>query len=90
MNKKKLLPVVYALEQSDISAKRRLGDIYFKRVLDPDDVVKLRELLDEMGAREAGERLVAGYLSEAAEALDVAGISPEGKRDIERLVDAVA
>ncbi len=90
MNKKKLLPVVYALEQSDISAKRRLGDIYFKRVLDPDDVVKLRELLDEMGAREAGERLVAGYLSEAAAALDVAGISPEGKRDIERLLDAVA
>ena len=90
MNKKKLLPVVYALEQSNISVKRRLGDIYFKRVLDPEDVVKLRELLDEMGAREASERLVAGYLSESAAALDVAGISREGKRDIERLIDAVA
>ena len=33
LNKKKLLPVVYAVEKAGISEKRRLGEIYFKRVL---------------------------------------------------------
>ena len=90
MNKKKLLPVVYAFERSDISAKRRLGDIYFKRVLDPEDVVRLREMLDEMGARQASEDLVATYRSAAVGALDGAGIAPDAKQEIEFLIDRVA
>ena len=89
MNKQKLLPVVYAFERSDISAKRRLGDIYFKRVLDADDVIRLREMLDDMGARQASEDLVATYRSAAASALDVAGIAPDAKEEIERLIDRV-
>ena len=89
MNKKKLLPVVYAFEQSDVSAKRRLGDIYFKRVLDPDDVVRLREMVDEMGARQASENLVGTYRTAAMGALDVEGIAQDAKQDIERLIDRV-
>ena len=35
LNKKKLLPIVYALETGDLRTKRELGTIYFKRVLEP-------------------------------------------------------
>ena len=69
LNKKKLLPVVHALGKATISEKRRLGDIYFKRVLGPDDVTALREVLDEMGSRQFCEDLAARCRADALEAL---------------------
>lgn len=78
LNKKKLLPVVYALEQADIREKRRLGEIYLKRVLEPDDVVAVRASLEELGARQYCEETVAAYRRQAESALDVPGVSPEG------------
>ena len=88
MNKKKVLPVVYAIEKAAVRDKRRLGDIYFKRVLEPDDIVRLREIVEELGVREDCQGLVARYRSEALEPLDGLGLSAEGKRDIEDFVAA--
>ena len=65
MNKTKMLPIVYALEKASISEKRALGEIYFKRVLDGDDVVKVREIVDQMGVRDECESLVSRYRDEA-------------------------
>ncbi len=73
LNKKKLLPVVHAIGKAEISEKRRLGDIYFKRVLGPEDVVALREILEEMGSRQFCEDLAARFRSEALEALGQGG-----------------
>ena len=87
LNKKKLLPIVYAVEKASISEKRRLGEIYFKRVLEPDDVAKVRGALDELGAKEYSEKLVTRYRSEAESALDVPGIAPDGAAAIRALVD---
>ena len=70
LNKKKLLPVVHALGKATISEKRRLGDIYFKRVLGPDDVTALREVLDEMGSRQFCEDLAARCRADALEAVE--------------------
>ena len=87
LNKKKLIPVVYALDKAKISEKRRLGDIYFKRVLEPDDAVTLRQILDEMGARAYSEGLAETYDDEARAAIDVPGISTEGKAAINTYAD---
>ena len=89
MNKKKLLPVVYALEKASISEKRRLGDIYFKRVLQSEDVVGLRNVIEELGARGECERLVQRYRAEAVGALDVSGVTVEGRAQIEEFVDSL-
>lgn len=78
LNKKKLLPVVYAIGKATIKEKRRLGDIYFKRVLEPDDVVSVRTVLEEMGSREFCETLIGRLRSEALKALVVPGVSDEG------------
>ena len=89
MNKKKLLPVVCALDKANVSVKRRLGDIYFKRVLEPEDVQRLREVIEELGAREECERLVEQYRAEATAALDVPGVSAEGRAGIVKLIDSL-
>ena len=89
MNKMKLLPVVYALEKAKISDKRRIGEIYFKRVLEPDDVVKLRGVIEEMGVRDACENLIAQYRDEAMASIDIHGISAEGRADIEKFADSL-
>ena len=88
MNKKKILPVVYAIEKAAVRDKRRMGDIYFKRVLEPDDLVRLREIVESLGVREDCDALVARYLAEALEPLGALGLSEEGKRDIEGFVTA--
>lgn len=87
MNKKKLLPVVYAWEKAEVSDKRRLGEIYFKRVLEPDDVSKVRGIIEELGAKAACEGFVAQYRTEAIAALDAAGGFPEGKPEIQKYID---
>ncbi|MCI0844487.1 MAG: polyprenyl synthetase family protein, partial [Chloroflexi bacterium] len=46
LNKKKSLPLVHTLETAPVSAKRELGAIYMKRVLDPEDIAKMIEILD--------------------------------------------
>ena len=89
LNKKKLLPVVYALEVASLSEKRRMGDIYFKRVLNPEDVGTVRQLLDELNAREYCEELVGQYKAEAQESVAVGGISKEGAAAVNGLVDSL-
>lgn len=87
LNKKKLVPVVYAFENGQISDKRRLGDLYFKRVLEPDDADTLRQILEEVGARSYCEALVETYVDEARSAIDITGISNESKKVIHTYID---
>ena len=89
MNKTKMLPVVYALEKASISEKRALGEIYFKRVLDGDDVVKVRDIVDQMGVRDECQALVSKYRDEAVAALDNPGIGEDGRAQIVGYVDSL-
>ena len=89
MNKKKLFPAVYALENANVHDKRRMGDIYFKRVLDPDDVVALRQVIEEMGARDATEQAFRHHCDEALSALDGSPIGPEGKGPLVETINSL-
>ena len=87
MNKKKLLPVVYALEKSDVGGKRRLGEVYFKRVLEPNDVVNVRNLLEELGVKDDCENMAEQYRLEAISKLDITDMSQEGKSSLTEYID---
>ncbi len=89
MNKKKLLPVVYAVETASIKEKRRLGDIYFKRVLEPKDVEALRQALEDLGARDASEKLIEQHRADASAALDASGLPAESRAPIEGFADSL-
>ena len=81
LNKKKLLPLVYTVENADVSTKRRLGDIYFKRVLDAADVEAIRDILDEGGGRQFSEDLVRDLQRDALAALDKTDL-PQSSKDM--------
>ena len=78
LNKKKLIPVVYALENASISEKRAMGEIYFKRVLDADDAVRLRDVIEGLGARAACEQMADGLLADALAAIEGVGAGEDG------------
>ena len=87
LNKKKLIPIVYAFEEANLNTKRRLGDIYFKRVLEQEDVPAVLAILDELGARGHCEALVERHRTEALDA--VAGLPPEGAAMVTQFVDTL-
>ncbi len=89
LNKKKLLPLVYTVEHADVSVKRRLGDIYFKRVLDPADVDAIRLILEESGGREFASELALNLRSEALTLVDETGLPASSKEILNRLAASI-
>ncbi|MCH8061645.1 MAG: polyprenyl synthetase family protein [Chloroflexi bacterium] len=89
MNKKKLFPAVYAVENAKVSDKRRMGEIYFKRVLDPDDVMALRQVIEELGAKDAAERALRHHADEALSALEESSIGAEGKGPLAETINSL-
>ena len=77
LNKSKLLPVVHALEKGTLAQKRALGEAYFKRVMEAEDVRNVRRVLDEVGAREYTRAKAEQVMQEALDALGPAGLSAE-------------
>ena len=76
LNKAKLFPVVVALEKATISQKRALGDVYFKRVVEPGDLPQLRAVLDEAGALALSREHAAAIARNALDGLRQAGMDP--------------
>ena len=66
------------MESADLKTKRALGDIYFKRVLEPDDHQQLLDILDTNDVRAEAESAVCQYFQEAADALGGADLESEG------------
>ena len=89
LNKKKLLPVVYAVQEADISVKRRMGDIYFKRVLEPNDVAALRGLLEETGGKKFSEDTVENLRNDALASLDKMQLAVESRDMLQNLASAI-
>ena len=83
LNKKKSLPLVHTLENSDVSTKRALGAIYMKRVLEADDVKKMIEILDSTDARQTSQAKAQELVEQAL--AGVSGVSQEGKNSLASL-----
>ena len=75
LNKKKSLPLIYALETASIAVRRELGNFYLKRVLEPADVSRIIAILAEVGARQFAESRARELRDQSMEALGDAGLS---------------
>ena len=73
LNKKKSLPLIHAMETSPVAAKRELANIYIKRVLEPSDLSRIVEILDQAGSREFAESKAQELADRAMAALHAAG-----------------
>ena len=78
ISKKKSLPLIHALEHGSIAARRELGAIYMKRVLEPEDANKLVSILNETGSRPVAEQRARQLLEEGLAAASGADISSDG------------
>ena len=67
MNKKKLYPVVRAFEIASPTERRRLGDYYFKRVLEPSDARNLSEIISGLGVNDHAAREIASRVTRATD-----------------------
>ena len=85
LNKKKSLPIIYALKNATGAEKHSLGDVYFKRVMEPEDIQRIVEVLDRLGAREFAQEMADSLCREAIEALDEAGPSTQGLEELSGL-----
>ena len=85
MNKKKVYPIVQLLEKGDLKTKRQLGNIYFKRVLEPSDVQEILSLLEEAGARQSAEAASQSYYGEAMASLEDLDLPSEGLEQLAQL-----
>ena len=84
ISKKKSLPVIHALEHGSLSAKRELGSIYMKRVLEPEDATRLVAILEETGARASAESRAAQMVEESLAAVSSV-VSSDGMELISEL-----
>jgi geranylgeranyl diphosphate synthase type I len=82
LNKRKSLPIVYAIRNATGPEKRALGDVYFKRVMDPEDIEKVVGVLDRLGAREFSQDMADNLCQEAIQALDEAGSFSKGMDEL--------
>lgn len=70
LNKKKSLPLIHALENCSTSAKREIGTAYMKRVLEPSDLTRIVNIMDETGSRDYSEERARQLAAEALETFD--------------------
>ena len=89
LNKKRGLPLIYALQTAQGRKKRDLATICFKRVLQPTDVMELKTALEETQAVEYSQEMCEAYQQRAIGRLDDLDISIGAKvafKDIGRFM----
>ena len=85
LNKKKSLPLIYAMEHCSTAAKRELGSIYVKRVLEPADVARIIGIMEETDARVYAAGKAQELMEQAVEVLDAEGIPAERQEGLRAL-----
>jgi len=89
MNKKKLLPIVMAFESGTVHDRRRLGDVYFKRVLEPSDLQGLTEVLDDLGTIDKSRELLEQRVASAKASIASIGLDSAGGELLNSYIDSL-
>ena len=83
--KKKTLPMVYALEKAKEEEKERLLQIYGQGKISAKDIKIVLYLLDSLGARSYGEQMIEQYHRQALQELDSAKLTPPARKELEEM-----
>jgi len=86
LNKKKLFPVVMAMQSAGPSEKRQLGDVYFKRVLEKDDLNKVLNTIESLGVKQMSLDRIKELLNSAEQCFERVGLDNE---KVCRLMDVI-
>jgi geranylgeranyl diphosphate synthase type I len=83
--KKKTLPLIYALEKATNEGKERLVEIYHKGRISAEDIAVVLHILDSAGGRSYTEQVVERYHLEALQELDSAGLIPSAQQEFREM-----
>jgi len=72
--RKKTLPVVYGLQNSEGKGKKRLEKLYSQKSIEDEDIAEVMKILDHLGARDYAEDLAEQYYYKALAQLEAARI----------------
>jgi geranylgeranyl diphosphate synthase type I len=86
--RKKTLPVVYALRESKDKAK--LERLYSQRYVKSGDIPMVVEILDQSGARDHAQNLVQECCHRALEQLEASGVEKNRQAPLQRIVHFLA
>ena len=89
-SKKKNLPVVHALSSGEPAMKRRIGELYMKRILDTTDIEALAGLLDAAGSEQFTLAAVEQTRARAEDALLSAGLDEAAVGRLRAALDELA
>ena len=78
-SKKKSLAIAHAIENGSPSTRRRLGEIFMKRLLDPSDITELAKILESTDSKSFAESRVDDLVHKGIAALEVTGLSVANK-----------
>ena len=82
LNKKKGYPIICAIEEAPIAQKRELGTLFFKRVLEPQDLDHVISLLDGLDARPQAQQVAQQLYEQAVARLEGLDLIPAGQQDL--------
>lgn len=85
LNKKKSLPLIYALEHASTADKRELTTIYMKRVLETEDAARIVAIVDSVAARQHAEGQAAELVERAFAELTSLGLSQEQQQGFRQM-----
>jgi geranylgeranyl diphosphate synthase type I len=72
--RKKTLPVVYGLRNSEGEARKSLEKLYSQKSIEGEDITEVMEILDNLGARDYAENLAEQYYCKALAQLEATGL----------------
>lgn len=90
LTKKKSLPVAHAIETAGPSIKRRLGEIYVQRVIDPAKVREIVGLLEEAGSRQFCVEKIDSLVAGAKASLEQVDLGENAKERLGAVASALA
>ena len=88
--RKKSYPVVFALQQAKGTALADLTKIYQQEDLDDQDVDRVLDILEELGAKQQSEKITEFSAEEALQSLREVSLPSWAKKEAEDLVDFLA
>lgn len=85
--KKKTLPVVYALRSSNGEARQKLEKLYSQQSIEGKDIALVTRILSDLGARNYAEHLAEQYYSKAVAQLKASDLDPSSQAPLTEMAE---
>lgn len=87
--RKKSFPMVFAMENVDLTARNELIDIYQRQTISDDDVNEVLEIFEAVNTRENTQKQVEIFALKAGQMFANLGINHTAKHDMDKIIEFI-